>query len=74
MNQSEQNQPLTITTVENARLLLDQWAASLTQVLESMADQKPDVGWQPGAAPGPEQEVLWWSSPFRLGMVRRWRE
>src|SRR4029077_10286493 len=49
MNPIEQNQPLTIATVENARLLLDQWAASLTQVLESMADQKPDVAWQPAA-------------------------
>jgi flagellar motor switch protein FliN/FliY len=65
MNLSQQNQPLTIATVENARLLLDRWAASLTQVLESMADQKPDVGWQPGAAPDPEQEVLWWEQPFQ---------
>jgi flagellar motor switch protein FliN/FliY len=65
MNLNEQNQPLTIATVENARLLLDRWAGSLTQVLESMADQKPDVGWQPGAAPDPEQEVLWWEQPFQ---------
>jgi len=64
---SEQNQPLTIATVENARLLLDRWAASLTQVLESMADRKPDVTWQPGAAPDPEQEVLWWEQPFKTG-------
>jgi flagellar motor switch protein FliN/FliY len=65
MNPNEQNQPLTIATVENARLLLDQWAASLAQVLESMADQKPEVGWHPGAAPDPEQEVLWWEQPFQ---------
>lgn len=65
MNPSQKNQLLTIATVENARLLLDRWAASLTQVLESMADQKPDVGWQPGAAPDPEQEVLWWEQPFQ---------
>jgi len=67
MNPIEQSQPLTIATVENARLLLDQWAASLTQVLESMADQRPDVAWQPGAAPDPDQEVLWWEQPFQTG-------
>jgi flagellar motor switch protein FliN/FliY len=64
---SEQNQPLTIATVENARLLMDQWAASLTQVLESMTDQKPEVAWQAGAAPDAEQEVLWWEQPFQTG-------
>ena len=64
MNQSEQK---TIATVKNAPLLLNLWAASLTQVLESMADQKPDVGWQPGAAPDPDQEVLWWEQPFQTG-------
>ncbi len=70
MNPSEQDQPLTdqpltIATAENARLLLDQWAASLTQVLESMTDQKPEVAWQPGAAPDPEPEMLWWEQPFQ---------
>jgi flagellar motor switch protein FliN/FliY len=67
MNSSQQNQPLTIATVENARLLLDRWAASLTQVLESMADQRPEVAWQPGDAPDPRQEVLWWEQPFQTG-------
>ena len=70
MTESQQNQPLTIATAENARLLLDQWAASLTQVLESMTDQKPKVGWQPGTGPDPDQEVLWWEQPFQTGHGR----
>jgi flagellar motor switch protein FliN/FliY len=45
------------------------------QVLESMADQKPEVRWQvvsgpfpetgaPGTPSGAETEVLWWEQPF----------
>ena len=58
---------MTIATVPNARQLLDQWAASLGQVLESMTDQKPEVGWQPGSAPGSHPDSLWWEQPFSIG-------
>jgi len=51
---------------ENARMLLDGWAASLAQVFESMADQKPDVHWQPAEAPPAEGDdpLLWWEQPL----------
>jgi len=66
MNQDEGKRLLTIAAVENARLLLDRWAASLAQVMESMTDQKPEVRWQPGSGPDPGQEILWWEQPFQL--------
>ena len=65
MNQIEQNPRPVIATVKNACSLLDQWADSLAQVLESMTDQKPEVRWQPETAPQPDQEVLWWEQPFQ---------
>lgn len=71
MSASETNGLLRLDAVENARLLLDQWVKSLAQVLESMTDQRPGVGWQ--AASGsfgeigpPETEVLWWEQPFQV--------
>ena len=58
--------------VENARQLLDHWAESLGQVLESMTDQKPQVAWRAAeAAPvelaegGPN--YLWWEQPIHAG-------
>lgn len=66
MSQGEPNQPLTIATVGNASQLLDQWAASLGQVLQSMTDQKPEVQWQAGAPPEASQELLWWEQPFQV--------
>src|SRR5205807_5413785 len=66
MNTVEQNPPASIATVANARLVLDQWTASLAEVLGSMSDQKPEVRWQPGAAPGADQEILWWEQPFQV--------
>ena len=54
--------------------LLDQWAASLAKVLESMADRRPEISWREldGTAeelgipsgPGHEEEMLWWEQPF----------
>jgi flagellar motor switch protein FliN/FliY len=56
--------------VENARLLLNRWAESLAQVLESMTDQRPSVRWEAASGPLPEvgggQEFLWWEQPFQL--------
>jgi flagellar motor switch protein FliN/FliY len=54
--------------VENARFLLDRWAESLAQVLESMTDQRPEVLWKAVTGPlstvGTEQDYLWWEQPF----------
>jgi flagellar motor switch protein FliN/FliY len=49
------------------RGLLDQWVSGLAQVVESMADQKPDVQRQSGGEPATDQELLWWEQPFRIG-------
>lgn len=63
---------LRITALEaNGRAagVLNQWAESLAQVLDSMTDQKPQVTWQ--AVAGTAAEVasgeypyLWWEHPF----------
>jgi flagellar motor switch protein FliN/FliY len=48
------------------RGLLDQWVAGLAQVVESMADQKPEVRWQPSPPPVADQDLLWWEQPFQF--------
>ncbi len=48
------------------RGLLDQWAAGLSQVVESMADQKPDIQWQAGGDPATGQDLLWWEQPLQI--------
>ena len=67
MNQTDQSQPFAIAAVPDARQLLDGWAASLGQVLESMTEVKPEIGWQEGAAPESQPETLWWEQPFSVG-------
>ncbi len=57
------------------RQVVDAWAGGLGQVLESMADQKPEINWRPAAGPieeiggpagpGAEAEILWWEQPFQ---------
>jgi flagellar motor switch protein FliN/FliY len=46
--------------------LLNQWAGGLAQVVESMADQKPEVHWEPYGPPAGDQDLLWWEQPFQL--------
>ncbi len=59
-----------LETIENAKLVLDQWAASFADVLASMTDQRPEVRWHPGDGPlgaAPQtagDETLWWEQPF----------
>jgi flagellar motor switch protein FliN/FliY len=76
MSPSENIRQPRLDEVENARLLLDQWTQGLVQVLESMADQKPEVRWEavsgpfpetaePSTPPGAETEILWWEQPFQ---------
>jgi len=67
MNQSEQDQALTIAAVPQVQKLLDQWAASLGQVLESMIEVKPEIEWKAAPAPGGQPEDLWWEQPFSAG-------
>ncbi|HTS66743.1 MAG TPA: flagellar motor switch protein FliN [Candidatus Acidoferrales bacterium] len=49
---------------EPVNSVLDQWTSSLTEVFQSMADQKPEVKWQLAPAPATEPEQIWWAQPF----------
>jgi len=51
---------------EALRPLLDQWAAALVQVIQSMADQKAEANWQFAPAPAPESEQIWWEQPLQI--------
>jgi flagellar motor switch protein FliN/FliY len=59
----EDNQPV--------RGVLDRWAESLAQVLESMTDRRPKVQWRSGTGPWLADSaglpLLWWEQPFRGG-------
>jgi flagellar motor switch protein FliN/FliY len=57
MSASEHPGQFRLDEVENVRLLLDQWTQGLVQVLESMADQKPEVRWQAVSGPFPDAGV-----------------
>ncbi len=46
--------------------LLDQWTASLAEVVESMADQKPAVHWEAAVTPPAGPDLLWWEQPFQV--------
>ena len=50
----------------SVRQLLDQWCAGLAQVVESMADQKPELQWEPATAAPATGDLLWWEQPFQV--------
>ena len=45
--------------------LLDQWVQSLAEVVQSMADQKPEVRWEAAGGPPAKPDLLWWEQPFQ---------
>ena len=51
---------------EPIRTLLDQWTASVAQVLEAMTGQNPEVKWQSGITLAADPEALWWEQPFQI--------
>ena len=57
----------TLETSENVRLMLDQWAKGLADVIASMTDHHPAVSWRSGAGPvgAADEETLWWEQPFQ---------
>jgi flagellar motor switch protein FliN/FliY len=61
---------MTLRDVENARLLVDRWTESLSQVVESMTDQRPSTRWEAVSGPISEvdggQDLLWWEQPFQV--------
>ena len=54
MSSSDDIRHSRLDEVANARLLLDEWTQGLVQILESMADQKPEVHWQVVSGPFPQ--------------------
>jgi flagellar motor switch protein FliN/FliY len=76
MSAADPNRSLRLDEIEAARKLVDQWAESLAQVLESMTDRKPEVHWQAasgdlaevrGPVEDPDRELLWWEQQFQIG-------
>jgi flagellar motor switch protein FliN/FliY len=61
-----------LDAIEPARALLDQFAESLAQVLESMAEQRPEAAWQAvsgtvaDVVADPEDQMLWWEQPLQF--------
>jgi flagellar motor switch protein FliN len=76
MSSADNLQELRLDASEHLRSVLDGWAASLAEVFESMAGQRPEVRWRPASGsmteigiptgPGAEEEVLWWEQPFSI--------
>jgi len=70
MSADERNE--TRELAEPVRLILDQWADTLAQVIGSMTDQRPQIVWHAGSGPlaathGAGEALLWWEQPFRGG-------
>lgn len=54
-----------LESTAQAKLILDQWAASLSDVLASMTDVRPEVHWKGGSGPvAAAPDALWWEQPF----------
>jgi flagellar motor switch protein FliN len=57
---------------ESTRLLLNGWVENLAQVLESMTDQRPEIGWQSATGTpadlgvAADADVLWWEQKCQL--------
>jgi flagellar motor switch protein FliN/FliY len=63
-----------LDALEPARGLLDQFTETLAQVIESMAGQRPEIGWRAASGTFPEiaeqtaGEILWWEQPLQPGL------
>jgi flagellar motor switch protein FliN/FliY len=71
MSPQESVQQARLEDHQALRGILDRWAESLAQVVESMTDHRPKVQWHGGTGPRPAdasgQPLLWWEQPFRGG-------
>jgi flagellar motor switch protein FliN/FliY len=55
-----------LATIENAKLVVDQWAEGLADVLGAMTDQRPEIVWTGrSGAVAADSEALWWEQPFQ---------
>ncbi len=60
-----------LDAIEPARGLLDKFAGALSQVLESMAEQRPEAHWKAvsgtiAEVADPRDEILWWEQPLQF--------
>jgi flagellar motor switch protein FliN len=53
--------------MDQIRGLLDHWVDGLAEVVASMADQKPEIHWEPSSSPPSSEDLLWWEQPFQAG-------
>jgi flagellar motor switch protein FliN len=77
MNTGENQAVARLDALADTKQVLDQWAESLAQVLESMTDSRPEIHWQSdsgtaseaamAAGMGSQDAVLWWEQAFQLG-------
>jgi flagellar motor switch protein FliN len=67
---SAANNPPLMSSVENVRLVMNEWVESLASILESMTDQKPETHWQYASGPfsdvASSGEYLWWQQSFQI--------
>jgi len=61
-----------LDSLEPVRSLLDQFSTSFAQVMESMAEQRPEIHWQavsgllPSVLADPSAPMLWWEQPLQF--------
>src|SRR5205085_3600970 len=67
---AEHRHPMSmLESVENAKLVLDQWTQSIADVMASMTDHRPEGKWRGGDGPVGEavsaggEAPLWWEQP-----------
>jgi flagellar motor switch protein FliN len=54
-----------LENLDQAKLILDQWAESLADVFGAMTDVRPQLRWTGGSGPPAAHEgSLWWEQPF----------
>jgi len=67
---SANSNPPLMSSVENVRLVVNDWVESLAQVLESMTDQKPETHWQYASGAfsdlSTSGDCLWWQQSFQI--------
>ncbi len=71
MSTGDTYESLSLSALDPAIQVLGQWTGSLVAVIESMADQRPEVQFRAEETPLPDDlvlrsDLLWWEQPFRL--------
>lgn len=66
MSPANRGETAALASLDIFRQMLDTWMETFTQVLESMTEERPKVGWQPAGTVPPLEGagMLWWEQPF----------